>query len=108
MPKTKKIPKAAREFAKEVNAAVHGCETGALTEVECLEALHSLTNSHHTHELFAALRVAEGNPLPEVIVETVPLECEECGEYHTGDEWEAWYAKKKGKCPKAMYRTGAA
>ena len=38
--------------------------------------------------------------VPGVVVETKPLECEVCGEYHTGDEWERWYAKgEPGTCP---------
>ena len=93
------IPEAARKFAELVNAAVRWCEAGELSKVECLKQLHDLTNSHQ-HELFKALREEEGNPLPEVVVETVPLDCEECGEYHTGDEYEEWYGDgSPGTCP---------
>jgi len=40
-----------------------------------------------------------------VVVETMPLDCGECGEYHTGDEYEVWYAAplgRRGKCPGDM------
>jgi len=90
-----RIPGVAQEFADLVSKAV----CGELTEVECLKELHGLCNSHK-HGLFKALRAAEGSPLPEVVVETVPLECEVCGEYHTGDEYEEWYGQgEPGTCP---------
>lgn len=34
------------------------------------------------------------------VVEIVPLDCQTCGEYHIGEEWERWYANPRGtKCP---------
>lgn len=65
-----------------------------MTGVQCLKLLHCLTVGHQ-HDLWEALVEAEGTQLPEVKVETVPLRCPECGEIHTGDEWE----RTSGACP---------
>lgn len=94
--KKNEIPEAARKFAELVNATVRWCEAGELTKVQCLEMLHDLAYSHQRF-LFNAFREAEGNPLPEVKVETVALECVVCGNVHLQEELDAFW--NAGNCP---------
>jgi hypothetical protein len=88
------VPAAARSFKKRVDAIVSACERGSKSRAECLDELHGLTCTEGGR-LFRAFREESGEPLTRVVVETVPLDCPECGEIHTGEELEA----SGGECP---------